>query len=1085
MPRGQRPTNTPVDLVPHETGPVRRWLLVGLLAGAGYLLNLAPIEVFPGIHFVFGGVFALVAGALFGPLAGGLAGFLAALPTWELWNQPAPLSAVLYGLEGAWIGRFARSRRHGVLVTDFVYWILVGSWLNLLMQVLVIDLPLEIGFVIQCRSIINGLLVGMVVEGAILVHRLARGASADTGHRSGRPTFQMLVTLGVTALITLPLLWQTVRSAHSFTRQRVADLEASVERELDAIRGELGALIQNYARGVGIAAEIIDRRGIREPAFLQGLLETVRAEYPEFAGMYVADANAVTLAFSPRRDAAGRSLRGRSYSDRQYYDELLVERDTVVSGVYQARGGMTDPAVAIGSPVRGDDGELESFVLGWFDLNEGLAGIVEGFESEGTTILISDGRGRIVADSRIPRGEYHHVQSLTADEKSWMVGPTGTSLVHRDELIRESPVLAATEGAALAGTIVEPLTGWRVGIHQSLLPIRSDMVRGASRHLLVLIGTVLLALLLGRALGRLLAGPLESLRRSAENLAAGDLSSRPRRVALATAEVDSLFQSFSWMAERLHRSWQRQEELLAEVSLTKRELEATFDSMTDAVVITDPDDRVVRTNRAFDELVGLDAAGSVGKRLAKVGHPDGGWEECPSCRARRSGRSSVVQLDGSDNVSGRPIEVRIDQILDVGGAKLGAVELIRDLTEERMAEERARQNEKLRALGQLAAGVAHNFNNSLASILGYTELARGMSDDSEVDRSLGIVETAAQDAAAMVRRIQQFARTEQEQPRRRVSLQEIVGDALALTRSRWENDAQAAGIRYDIRLGDGPDAAVDVDVSALREVFVNLIINALDAMPDGGELEVVTALGDGVATVTVRDDGSGMQEETLARACEPFFTTKGPAGHGMGLAMAYGTVQSLGGDLRIRSLPGKGTEVAVTLPRAMEDSPADRSRDAIPPDRDSRAAPSMLSVLLVEDEDPIRRLLVKLLEREGGFRVRSVADGDEALRLLEADRFDLVFTDLALPGADGMAIAQRVERLASGTRVVLMSGYGAQALESWRGHGVAGAVDACLSKPFTLEDLRRVIESVGASGRGEPAQDDRERQARPACRRKA
>ncbi|HSL83984.1 MAG TPA: hypothetical protein VLF66_14510, partial [Thermoanaerobaculia bacterium] len=184
------------------------WLACALLAGAGFLLNLAPFEIFPGIHFLFGGVFALVAAVRYGPVAGGMVGLLAALPSWSLWNQPVPLSALLYGLEGVWVGLVARRTRWGPLAAGLSYWLLLGSWLNLAVQLAVIGLPLRIAFIVQCRSVINGLLVAMIVELGFLVHGLVtRRTAAGRATPRRPPTLQTLMTLVATALISLPILW--------------------------------------------------------------------------------------------------------------------------------------------------------------------------------------------------------------------------------------------------------------------------------------------------------------------------------------------------------------------------------------------------------------------------------------------------------------------------------------------------------------------------------------------------------------------------------------------------------------------------------------------------------------------------------------------------------------------------------------------------------------------------------------------------------------------------------------------------------------------------------------------------------------
>ncbi|MFW6175640.1 MAG: ATP-binding protein, partial [Acidobacteriota bacterium] len=1031
---------------------VRRWVEVCLLAAAGFGVDLLPVEIFPGIHFVFGSVFSLIAAVRHGPVAGAVAGFAAALPTWSLWNQPAPLSAALYALEGAWVGLVVRRSRWSPLTAVLAYWLLLGSWLNLAMQLAIIGLPLQIAFIIQCRSILNGLLVVIVVELVLLVPGLARRSAPREPVVEG-PSFQTLVTLVVTTLISVPILWITVRNARSYVDQRVAELEAGVEREVEALQGQVGALVETYSRGVGLAAEMIERNHTTEHSFLQDLLEIVQEEYPEFAGLYVADEEARTLAFVPPYNDRGEYLVGKRYDDRRYYRDLLETRSMVISDVYQARDGMTEPAVAIGAPVLEEDGELLCFVLGWFDVGTSFQRIVQRFEPNRgeTRVVITDRNGRLIADSRLELGAYRTVRDLskTEDFQIQEARETGTLLVTHEGGKTESPALAVAQASYLLAFTTEPVTGWRIWVHRSLEPVRAAMLRSTTLHLLVLMGTLLLALALSAGLARVVASPLERLRRSAEHLASGDLTDRPAIGSLRTVEIHSLFGSFSRMADALDDAWKRQQQLLNEVSLTKRELEATFDAMTDGVVIIGPDDRILHANPAFYEL-GSHPAGSVeGRALTELAHGEEGWESCPSCTARRAGESTIAVLTAEENPSGRPIEVRVDPIRDAQGRFAGAVQVIRDLTElrrweaeaeragallrnfvegahdavfalepdgrfawanhrtveslgmadgsvrryalldlihaddrdavgrmlqevlhgearrseartvvhgvtryllltlspvfvhgsitavlgigrdvtdERNAAERARRDDKLRALGQLAAGVAHNFNNALTSVLGHLQLARASAEDPRVDRNLETAELGALDAAAMVRRIQQFARSDRAEGFRKTDLDGIVRDALELTRSRWETDAQAGGIRYEVRFPEPTGRRIDCDPTALREVFVNLIINALDAMPGGGELTVAVEAGDDAVSVSVSDTGCGMAPEVRERIFEPFFTTKGPRGQGMGLAVSYGTVQRHDGQIQVESEPAGGARMTVTLPVRQTGPGADRAQ---------------------------------------------------------------------------------------------------------------------------------------------------------------
>jgi signal transduction histidine kinase len=214
--------------------------------------------------------------------------------------------------------------------------------------------------------------------------------------------------------------------------------------------------------------------------------------------------------------------------------------------------------------------------------------------------------------------------------------------------------------------------------------------------------------------------------------------------------------------------------------------------------------------------------------------------------------------------------------------------------------------------------VAHNFNNALAAILGRTQLLLRSITDEKHRRSLQVIETATQDAAEIVRRIQTFARRAPSAQFSRVSLARLITDAVQLTRTSWEDDAHVHSLNYDVHFineAEGDDL-IEANSSEVREVFVNLIFNALDAMPRGGQIEFRESKRDESLVVVVRDTGEGILPELQQRIFEPFFTTKGSQGSGLGLAVSYGIIKRHGGTIEVSSTSGRGTIFTLTFPRA-------------------------------------------------------------------------------------------------------------------------------------------------------------------------
>ncbi|HEY7543235.1 MAG TPA: PAS domain S-box protein, partial [Blastocatellia bacterium] len=285
----------------------------------------------------------------------------------------------------------------------------------------------------------------------------------------------------------------------------------------------------------------------------------------------------------------------------------------------------------------------------------------------------------------------------------------------------------------------------------------------------------------------------------------------------------------------------------------------------------------------------------------------------------------------------------------------GAIALARDITEREREHERMQQADKLRALGQLASGVAHNFNNALAAILGYTQLSLQKVEGGEVEKNLQIIERSARDAARMVERIHNFSRGGS--PREDfipLPLMEIVRDAIDMTRPRWRDDAEALGIKYEVNLDWQAETSllVNGEPSELREVFVNIMLNALDAMPAGGKISLVASLDGSRASVRIADTGSGMTEEVKRRIFEPFFTTKGMLGLGMGLSESYRIVERHGGRIEVESQMGQGTTFTVSLPTVQPHAAEAGTEETDLPAQAAR-------VLVIDDEVNVRSVLAE------------------------------------------------------------------------------------------------------------------------------
>lgn len=374
----------------------------------------------------------------------------------------------------------------------------------------------------------------------------------------------------------------------------------------------------------------------------------------------------------------------------------------------------------------------------------------------------------------------------------------------------------------------------------------------------------------------------------------------------------------------------------------------------------------------------------------------------------------------------------------------------------RIAQDELVRSERLRTAGEVASGVAHDFNNILLSILTHAQLAGRQAAEPAIRHALSVIEQAALDGSEVVKRIQNLARSNAPETREPVDLNAVVHQSMDIAQPVWKAAADARGAAIIPRIEFGGSCHMSGVPSELREVFVNLILNATHAMPEGGTLTLRTYVKDGHCWGEVADTGAGMTEEVRRRALEPFFTTKGAAGSGLGLSIVSSIVHRHGGMIEIDSAPGRGTRIAVGFPTAVvaqtPPKPIGGRLGLI------QSEPAHLKILVIDDDWRAREALQLTLEQLG-HSVRATGDPQDALsRFLDGD-YAAVLTDLNLENYSGFDVARAIKRMNAATDVVLVTGGGAQLdLENPANYGV----DQVLTKPFTLDQIESVIEHVRA-----------------------
>lgn len=499
-------------------------------------------------------------------------------------------------------------------------------------------------------------------------------------------------------------------------------------------------------------------------------------------------------------------------------------------------------------------------------------------------------------------------------------------------------------------------------------------------------------------------------------------------------------------------------------------LNASLDSAPVAIALVGADLTYLRVNARWAELTGAEPDHHVGKAFDELPFSHDALAQALGvvARARLAGRSAVnMQLSGHQ-VSGPQDDLRnwllsAAPIAPADGSALGVAIALLDVTDQARATNQLLHVQKMEAVGRLAGGIAHDFNNSLAVINAYASMLAMSGNLGDTDRGrVDEIIDAVQRAAGLTQQLLAFGRRQITQPRR-LDVGDVAREMVpVLTR------LVPASIHLETKIEETP-ADVLIDASQLEQIVLNLVNNAIHAMPDGGRLTIATDvvnLDDAYAgghmsvvpgpyvMLTVSDTGTGMDEATMSRIFEPFFTTKEAGkGTGLGLASVYAIVKDAGGHTWVYSEPGKGTEFKVYLPVASGVATPTEAHETVELHRDDFA-----KVLLVEDDERLRPAVARLLE-QAGYVVREAPHGEAALELLatEADSIDLVITDLVMPGMSGRELSETISRKYPSLRVLFTSGYTDDGVIR---RGMIERGYPFVQKPFTRDQLLSAIDQA-------------------------
>ncbi len=516
----------------------------------------------------------------------------------------------------------------------------------------------------------------------------------------------------------------------------------------------------------------------------------------------------------------------------------------------------------------------------------------------------------------------------------------------------------------------------------------------------------------------------------------------------------------------------RLEDLVAEktreLSISEQKYRALFDNANDGIAVLDPDGTMVTVNHQFSELHGFENAALLGAhyRLLEVEEREGAIDE--RLAKILGGEATVYEAEHYKKDGGRIIFEISVKAIDIGG-KPHIQSFHRDITEKKMLQTQLFQSQKMESIGVLAGGIAHDFNNILTAILGHAEVLRRTSSpsDSAALRRIKTIEDAARRAGQMVAKLLSFARKDSMEmvP---ANLNDVVQDTVDLLERTLINKKVKATLEIDHAI-----PAINGDSIQLEQIITNLIVNAADAMPQGGTITIQTAFMDlgerapllhpllapgEYVVLTIADTGVGIPDAILGKIFDPFFTTKKPGkGTGLGLAMVYGIVKAHKGEIRVMSRQGLGTIFEVYLPAT--DNPVQEESE----EPSLEAVAGRENVLIVDDEKNVLSFMKDTLEAQG-YKVIAADNPVYAQDLFQqmAGEIDLVITDMVMPLVNGKELVRQFKKIRPEVKMIAMSG-----IDPGNSSKEGAHVDAFIKKPFEgiilLTAVRKVLDSAPVS----------------------
>jgi len=474
----------------------------------------------------------------------------------------------------------------------------------------------------------------------------------------------------------------------------------------------------------------------------------------------------------------------------------------------------------------------------------------------------------------------------------------------------------------------------------------------------------------------------------------------------------------------------------------KLRLQDVLDHLTDIIVLADSEYRIIDANQSANIIIGQGNL-LTGRKCHEVIHDKASpCDNCPLPGTLETG--SLINSNFFDARYGEFFEERTHPIVNDDDVLEGFIITVRNISDIRAAEDESAQSRRLASIGKLTAGAAHDFNNVMAEVMGQIHLIKKTAVDPLLIKQLNLLESSTRTGSDTIRRMLDFARGGRATEMETLDTASLMQNVVYMAQARWMELQQKEGVFISTISDFKPELYIAGSKSEIINAVTNLIFNAVDAMPDGGLLSMSTAEHNFKIHIVVEDTGTGMTEDVRNRIFDPFFSTKGSSGTGLGLSEVYGTIKRHGGEILVESEVGVGTKISLIFDK-VDTGPMEESELGldVPPIR----------ILAVDDNEYFTEILNELLTDEG-HTVSTFTSTKEAFKEFTRSDYDLVITDMEMPEMGGREFAELIKSVGKNTPILLLSGWPIFLEDE---PSLAEFIDFALAKPFTVEDIQGII----------------------------